>query len=102
MSDEYVPEWITRIDAARRQIRTAVRLHFESCDPVTLHTLVTATHRLISELAKLGLRELPQGDFDISQLPAVVQAQVAVDRAEQKFSREQRLAEKRVNTVESY
>ncbi len=61
-----------------------------------------AEQRLISELAKLGLRELPKGDFDISRLPAVVQAQVAVDRAEQKFAREQRLAEKKVNTIESY
>ena len=31
-----------------------------------------------------------------------MQAQVAVDRAEQKFAREQRLAEKKVNTIESY
>ena len=61
-----------------------------------------AEQRLISELAKLGLHELPKGDFDIARLPAVVQAQVAVDRAEQKFAREQRLAEKKVNTIESY
>ncbi len=61
-----------------------------------------AEQRLISELAKLGLHELPQGDFNIAQLPAVRQAQAAADRAEQKFAREQRLAEKRVNTVESY
>jgi len=61
-----------------------------------------AEQRLISELAKLGLKELPGPDFDISQLPAVVQAQVAVDRAEQKFAREQRLFEKKVNTIESY
>jgi hypothetical protein len=50
MPDEYAPDWITRIDTAKRQIRTAVRLHFERCDPVTLHTLVTTAHRLISEL----------------------------------------------------
>jgi membrane fusion protein (multidrug efflux system) len=61
-----------------------------------------AEQRLISELAKLGLHELPKGDFDITQLPAVRQAQAATDRAEQKFAREQRLAEKKVNTVESY
>jgi membrane fusion protein, multidrug efflux system len=61
-----------------------------------------AEQRLISELAKLGLHELPKGDFNIAQLPAVRQAQAATDRAEQKFAREQRLAEKKVNTVESY
>ncbi|MES1213689.1 MAG: efflux RND transporter periplasmic adaptor subunit [Singulisphaera sp.] len=61
-----------------------------------------AEQRLISELAKLGLHELPTGDFDVNRLPAVVQAQVAVDRAERKFAREQQLAEKRVNTIESF
>ena len=46
-----------------------------------------AEQRLISELAKLGLKELPGADFDVARLPAVVQAQVAVDRAEEKFAR---------------
>ncbi|MBI2823574.1 MAG: efflux RND transporter periplasmic adaptor subunit [Planctomycetia bacterium] len=60
-----------------------------------------AEKRLASELAKLGLKELPQGDFDVARLPTVMQAQVAVDRARQKYTREQSLAEKKVNTVES-
>ncbi|HEY4312532.1 MAG TPA: efflux RND transporter periplasmic adaptor subunit [Pirellulales bacterium] len=60
-----------------------------------------AEQRLISELAKLGLHELPNADFDFSRLPAVRQAQAAADRAEQKYAREQHLAEKKVNTVES-
>ena len=60
-----------------------------------------AEQRLISELAKLGLKEMPAAEFDVTRLPAVVQAQVAVDRAEEKYSQEQRLAEKKVNTVES-
>jgi multidrug efflux pump subunit AcrA (membrane-fusion protein) len=64
--------------------------------------VMQAEQRLISELAKLGLREFPREDFNVARLPAVIQAQVAVDRAEQKFAREQRLAEKKVNTVESY
>jgi multidrug efflux pump subunit AcrA (membrane-fusion protein) len=60
-----------------------------------------AEQRLFSELAKLGLREMPGPDFDVLRLPAVVQARVAVDRAEEKYGQEQRLAEKKVNTVES-
>ena len=60
-----------------------------------------AEQRLISELAKLGLKELPEADFNVARLPSVVQAQVAVDRAEDKFGREQRLAEKKVNTAEA-
>jgi len=57
--------------------------------------------RLASELAKLGLTEVPQGEFNVNALPSVVQAQVAVDRAKQKYSREQQLSERKVNTVES-
>jgi multidrug efflux pump subunit AcrA (membrane-fusion protein) len=60
-----------------------------------------AEQRLISELAKLGLKEMPRQDFDIAKLPAVRQAQVAVDRAEDNFGREQHLAEKKVNTIQA-
>jgi hypothetical protein len=49
---EYAPNWVNKIDVAVRQIRVAVRLHFEECDPVALHTLVAATHRMISDLRK--------------------------------------------------
>jgi len=60
-----------------------------------------AEKRLTSELAKLGLRELPQGEFQVNSLPSVVQAQVGVDRAKQKHSREQTLSERKVNTIEA-
>lgn len=48
---EYVPEWVTKIDVAIRLIRAAIRLQFEECDPVALHSIVAAAHRLISDLA---------------------------------------------------
>ncbi|HEY2839503.1 MAG TPA: efflux RND transporter periplasmic adaptor subunit [Pirellulales bacterium] len=60
-----------------------------------------AEKRLSSELAKLGLKELPKGEFNVNLLPSVVQAQVGVDRAKQKYSREQALSERKVNTIES-
>jgi hypothetical protein len=52
MSDEHTPNWISRMDAARRQIETAVRLHFEKADAVSFHTLVCTAHRLISKLGQ--------------------------------------------------
>jgi membrane fusion protein, multidrug efflux system len=61
-----------------------------------------AEKRLLSELAKLGLTKLPSPDFDVSKLPAVVQAQVTVARTQQHFEREQTLLERKVNTIESY
>jgi RND family efflux transporter MFP subunit len=40
-----------------------------------------AEKRMLAELAKIGLTELPGKDFDVTKVPAVVQARVAVDRA---------------------
>ena len=41
-----------------------------------------AEHQLMAELAKLGLKELPEGEFDVSTVPAVVQAEVALDQGQ--------------------
>ncbi len=48
---DYVPQWINKIEVAVRQLRVVVRLHFEECDPVALHTLVIAAHRIVADLA---------------------------------------------------
>lgn len=47
----YVPRWVNKTEVAVRQLRVAVRLHFEECDPVALHTLVVAAHRIVADLA---------------------------------------------------
>jgi hypothetical protein len=41
---------VTKLDAARRQFRTAVRLWFRNDDPVAIHTLVSAAHEIIHTL----------------------------------------------------
>jgi hypothetical protein len=48
---------ITKLDAARRQIETAIILWFSESDPVSIHTLVSAGHRLVYDINKkfLGL-----------------------------------------------
>jgi hypothetical protein len=40
---------ISKLDAARRQLETAVRLYFSESDPVAIHTLTAAGHRLVSD-----------------------------------------------------
>jgi hypothetical protein len=35
---------ITKLDAAKRQLETVVRLYFHNGDPVSIHTLVAAAH----------------------------------------------------------
>lgn len=41
---------ITKLDAARRQLRTALRLWFHDGDPVSIHALLAAAHEIIHRL----------------------------------------------------
>ena len=43
---------ITRLEAARRQIDSAVEMYFNERDEVSIHTLVSAAHILITDLSK--------------------------------------------------
>jgi hypothetical protein len=43
---------ISKLDAAKRQLETAVRLYFSEADPVAIHTLTAAAHRLLSDVNK--------------------------------------------------
>ena len=42
----------TKLDAARRQIETAIRMLFSGEDPVAIHTLASAGLKLLQDLAK--------------------------------------------------
>jgi hypothetical protein len=43
---------ISKLDAAKRQLETAVRLYFSEADPVSIHTLSAAAHSLLSDVNK--------------------------------------------------
>jgi hypothetical protein len=43
---------ITKVDAARRQLETAIKLWFHDDDPVSIHTLVSAAQEILHPLAK--------------------------------------------------
>ena len=46
---------IPKLDAAKRQLETAIRLYFSSADPVAVHTLTAAAYNVIRDVtAKLG------------------------------------------------
>ncbi len=50
---------VTKLDAARRQLRTAIKLWFEDADPVSVHTLVAASYNVIHNLyRRKGLTDL--------------------------------------------
>ena len=43
---------ITKLDAARRQLETAITLWFHDADPVSVHTLVMAAHAILRAINK--------------------------------------------------
>jgi hypothetical protein len=45
-----VPIRVTKLSAAQRQLRTAIRLWFADGDPVAIHTLIAAAHEIIHRL----------------------------------------------------
>jgi RND family efflux transporter MFP subunit len=59
-----------------------------------------AERQLQAELAKLGLRDLPQGDFDVATVPSVVQAEVMLTKARQNLARERSLHQRNAGTLQ--
>jgi hypothetical protein len=70
---------LTKLDAAQRQLRTAIRLWFNGGDPVSIHTLAYAAYEIIHVLSKrhnpsrqplifdsLTVREEHRADFNIA------------------------------------
>ena len=45
---------VSKLDAARRQIHTAIRMIFSNDDPVSTHTLIGAASSIISNLVENG------------------------------------------------
>ncbi|MFZ1110219.1 MAG: hypothetical protein WAN43_17950 [Rhodomicrobium sp.] len=43
---------VTKLDAAKSQIATAIRLYFEDCDPISVHTLVHAGCEILDRLCE--------------------------------------------------
>ncbi len=43
---------ISKLDAARRQLESAIRLYFKEGDPVSIHTLTSAAYQLLSDINK--------------------------------------------------
>jgi hypothetical protein len=41
---------ISKLDTVRRQLDTAIRLYFSSADPISIHTLAAAAHRVMKDI----------------------------------------------------
>ncbi|GAC1469363.1 MAG: efflux RND transporter periplasmic adaptor subunit [Isosphaeraceae bacterium] len=77
--------------------------HLVQLEPEDARLLVRqAERRLQVELAKLGLDELPKGEFDIAKVPAAVQARVALEKARRNLERERSLIKRNAGTVQDF
>jgi RND family efflux transporter MFP subunit len=64
-------------------------------DPTDFELSVRQAQRALEvEMAKLGLSEMPTGEFDVSQLPIVVEAGVKATRAKERLDRVRALVER--------
>lgn len=43
---------VSKLDAAKRQLETAIRLYFSDADPVSIHTLSAAAYTILRDLGK--------------------------------------------------
>jgi membrane fusion protein, multidrug efflux system len=62
--------------------------------------VLQAERQLQAELAKVGLTSMPGKDFDVTNVPSVVQAQVALERAKQNVARERTLNQRRAGSLQ--
>jgi RND family efflux transporter MFP subunit len=70
-------------------------------DPTDFELSVRQAQRALEvEQAKLGLAEVPTGEFDVSQLPVVVEAGVKATRAKERLERVRALVERNALTKE--
>jgi len=58
---------ITKLEAAHRQLRTAIALWFTDGDPVSTHALVFAAHQVLQDLMRREKRT-PQLAFNLSHI----------------------------------
>jgi hypothetical protein len=56
---------VSILDAAKRQMETAVRLYFNDADPVSVYTLTGASHAVLTDLIKKNGSKSSVSDFSI-------------------------------------
>jgi hypothetical protein len=63
---------VDKLEAARRQLETAIALFFDNGDPVSIHTLVRAAHDIIRDLNECADGEpmIAEGCSDLVRRPA--------------------------------
>jgi membrane fusion protein (multidrug efflux system) len=101
------------VTISARQEAHVVKIHHDMGDRVEPGTLLAeldptdaelavrqSERQLQVELAKLGLSDMPKGDFDPMTVPAVVQANVSLDKTRKNLARERSLMQRNAGTMQ--
>jgi hypothetical protein len=67
---------VSKLDAARRQLETAINLYFYERDAVSIHTLTAAAHNIVTDIAK----KAGQGDTWRETVQTMIQDLVPSDK----------------------
>jgi len=59
---------LSRLDTAKRQLETFIRLYFHSSDPVSMRTLVAAADQLIGDIHAQGGEDCALADYTLQQI----------------------------------
>lgn len=65
-------------------------------------SVLQADKKLLVELSKLGLREMPSANFDLSTVPTIVEAKIKIDRTKQNLVREKSLNARGAGTSQDF
>lgn len=78
---------ISKLDAAKRQLDTAISLYFKDADPVSIHTLTAAAHQILMDISKAeGVRSLVKDSLlDIIKKDGMKKYLSLVNKAENYF-----------------
>jgi hypothetical protein len=69
---------VTKLDAARRQIETAILLYFNDRDTLAIHTLAAAAQGILHVLAKRAGKSTPLQESLVAAVPEGLRAKVEV------------------------
>ncbi len=72
-------------------------------DPVDYRLAVQEAEKALeAELARLGLTEPPDGDFDVAQLPSIQRAEAVLENAWRRYQREKEVLQRSAGSVQAF
>lgn len=81
---------ISKLDAARRQLDTAINLFFKQADPISIHTLTAAAHQLLMDIGRLNSIKSVIKENSLIKTEYLPQYLAAINEAENFFKHAER------------